>query len=186
MKDNTFFKPTALYKEFMILDLIEKNKNITQREIAKEIGVAVSLVNNYLDEYESKGFIRRKHFSTKTIEYFVTKKGTERRKVLNIGYLNNSLVVFKSASEGIVKFLNQIIEKGFKKILLYGAGDVAEILLQTLNTENDFVIEVIGVIDDDVNKQITNLNGFPILSIDMIKSIEHDGILSKKYSVFST
>ena len=26
MNDNTFFKPTPLYKEFMILDLIEKNK----------------------------------------------------------------------------------------------------------------------------------------------------------------
>jgi predicted transcriptional regulator len=36
----------------MILDLIEKNKDITQREIADNIGIAVSLVNNYLDEYE--------------------------------------------------------------------------------------------------------------------------------------
>ena len=47
MSDNSFFKPTALYKEFMILDLIEKDAHITQRGIAKSIGVAVSLVNNY-------------------------------------------------------------------------------------------------------------------------------------------
>jgi DNA-binding MarR family transcriptional regulator len=54
MRDNSFFKPTALYKEFMILDLIEKNKDITQRQISQEIGIAVSLVNGYLDEYEDK------------------------------------------------------------------------------------------------------------------------------------
>lgn len=35
----------------MILDLIEKNKDITQGEISKSIGVAVSMVNDYLDEY---------------------------------------------------------------------------------------------------------------------------------------
>jgi DNA-binding MarR family transcriptional regulator len=52
MSDNSFFKPTLLYKEFMILDLIEKNANITQREISNAIGVAVSMINSYLDEYE--------------------------------------------------------------------------------------------------------------------------------------
>jgi DNA-binding MarR family transcriptional regulator len=54
MHDNSFFKPTPLYKEFMILDLIEKNKDITQRQISDEIGVAVSQINQYLDEYEDK------------------------------------------------------------------------------------------------------------------------------------
>lgn len=46
MSNNTFFKPTPLYKEFMILDLIEKNKDITQREISLQIGAAVSMVNH--------------------------------------------------------------------------------------------------------------------------------------------
>ena len=50
MSNNTFFKPTALYKEFMILDLIEKNKHITQREMSKQIGAAVSMVNGYIKD----------------------------------------------------------------------------------------------------------------------------------------
>jgi transcriptional regulator with XRE-family HTH domain len=52
MNDNSFFKPTPLYKEFMILDLIEKNKDITQRQMSDHIGVAVSMINQYLDEYK--------------------------------------------------------------------------------------------------------------------------------------
>src|SRR5690554_3616707 len=90
MSDNSFFKPTLLYKEFMILDLIEKDANITQREISKTIGVAVSMVNQYLDSFEKKGLIKKKKHSTKTVEYFVTKRGIERKKVLNISYLNAS------------------------------------------------------------------------------------------------
>ena len=64
MRDNSFFKPTALYKEFMILDLIEKNKDITQRQISQEIGIAVSLVNGYLDEYEEKKLNKQICYST--------------------------------------------------------------------------------------------------------------------------
>lgn len=182
MNSNKFFKPTPLYKEFMILDLIEKNKDITQRKISESIGVAVSMINNYIDIYESEGLVKRKRYSTKTVEYFITKRGIERKKVLNISYLNDSLKVFKSASEDIVEFLKQIIDKGFKKIFLYGAGEVAEILLQTLTVENDIPIEIVGVIDDDVEKQKSSLVGFSILSIDSIDSYIHDGILISSYT----
>jgi DNA-binding MarR family transcriptional regulator len=182
LSNNTFFKPTPLYKEFMILDLIEKNKDITQREISESLGVAVSMINNYIDDYESKGLIKRKRYTTKTVEYFVTKKGVERKKVLNISYLNDSLKVFKSASADIMKFLNQIIAKGFKRIFLYGAGEVAEILLQTLAIENELPIEIVGVIDDDVEKQNSSLVNSSILSIDSIDSHIHDGILISSYS----
>ena len=60
LNSNSFFKPTPLYNEFMILDLIEKDSNITQREISKAINIAVSMVNNYLNEYEEEGLIIRK------------------------------------------------------------------------------------------------------------------------------
>jgi len=166
----------------MILDLIEKNKNITQREMSIAIGSAVSMVNNFLDDYEQKGYIKRKYLSTKTVEYFVTKNGSERKKILNISYLNNSLKVFKSASEDIVRFLNQIIDKGFKRILLYGAGEVAEILLQTLTIERELPIDVLGIIDDDEDKQNTFLVGVPILSIESIRKLDFDGILISSYT----
>ena len=137
----------------MILDLIEKNKNITQREIGESIEVAVSMINNYLDEYEEKGLIKRKYHSTKTVEYFVTKKGVERKKLLNIRYLKDSQIVYQSAKNNIISFLNQIVDKGFKKILLYGAGEVAEILLQPIVLDKNIPIKVLAIIDDDINKQ---------------------------------
>ena len=67
MKKELYFKPTPLYKEYMILDLVEKNTNITQRELSKNIGASVSMINAYLDEYEEKGFIIRKYISDKKL-----------------------------------------------------------------------------------------------------------------------
>ena len=181
MSDNSFFKPTLLYKEFMILDLIEKDANITQREISKTIGVAVSMINSYLDSYEKNGLIRRKKHSTKTVEYFVTKKGMERRKLLNIWYLKSSHEVYLSAKDNIIKFLNQIINRGFKKILLYGAGEVAEIMLQVMNDDNNIPLEVLAVVDDDIKRQNEIIVNLPIISKENINQYDHDGILVSSY-----
>lgn len=44
----------------MILDMIEKNPNITQREMSHAIGIAVSMVNSYLDQFEKSKLINKK------------------------------------------------------------------------------------------------------------------------------
>ena len=182
MSDNQFFKPTVLYKEYMILDMIEKNPNITQREMSKTIGIAVSMINDYLNIYENDKLIKRKKHSTKTVEYFVTKKGIERKKVLNISYLNASLNIYKSAKKNIVEFLTQIINKGYKNILLYGAGEVAEILLQTILIDFQIPINVLAVIDDDKSKQGKTLVSTNIISLDKVNEYQFDGILISSYT----
>ena len=147
----------------MILDMIEKNSKITQREISQQVGISVSIVNDYIDQYENQGLIIRKKHSTKNVEYFVTKKGSERRKLLNIWYLKSSHEVYLSAKDNITQFLNQIIEKGFKKILLYGAGEVAEIMLIVMNDDNKLPLEVVAVIDDNkerIGDKLVNLQIF--------------------------
>ena len=53
-----FYKLTPTYKEFVILDMFEKNKNITQRKISDFIGISVSMVNSYIDNLEKKLFIK--------------------------------------------------------------------------------------------------------------------------------
>ena len=182
MSDNQFFKPTVLYKEYMILDMIEKNPNITQREISKTLGIAVSMVNDHIGQYEKNELIKRKKHSTKTVEYFITRKGSERRKLLNIWYLKSSHSVYLSAKDNITSFLNQIIGKGFKKILLYGAGEVAEIILQVMNNDNTLPLEVLAVVDDNESKHGDFIVNLPIISSKMINEFEHDGILISSYT----
>ena len=181
MSDNQFFKPTVLYKEYMILDMIEKNPNITQREMGKTIGIAVSMINEYLNIYEKDKLIKREKHSTKTVEYFITKKGRERRKLLNIWYLKSSNNIFIQAKDNIISFLNQIIDKGFKKIILYGAGEVAGIMLQVMNDDNQIPLEVVGVIDDNKDRVGDKLVNIPIITLDEIIKYNHDGIMISSY-----
>ena len=182
MVDNAFFNPTNLYKEFMILDLIEKDANITQRVMSKELGVAVSMINAFIDSYEDKGYIRRNYISTKTVEYFITKKGIERKKLLNIWYLKSTHAVYNSAKDNIITFLNQVIEKGYKKLLLYGAGEVAEIMLQTIQNDPSIPIEIVAVIDDEEAKIGNKIINKLIISRNDISTFEHDAVLVASYT----
>lgn len=165
----------------MILDMIEKNPNITQREMGKAIGIAVSMVNDYIDKYEKAKLIKRKKHSTKNVEYFVTKNGSERRKLLNIWYLKSSNDIYIQAKDNIIRFLNQIIDKGFKKILLYGAGEVAEIMLQVMNADDRILLEVVAIIDDNKSRIGDKLVNLPIITINELNKFNHDGIMISSY-----
>lgn len=170
----------------MILDLIEKDPHITQREIASQVGVAVSMINSYLNIYEKDKLIKREKHSTKTVEYFVTKKGSERRKLLNIWYLKSSNNIYIQAKDNIISFLNQIIDKGFKKIILYGAGEVAEIMLQVMNDDNQIPLEVVAVIDDNKDRVGDKLVNLPIITLNELSKYSHDGIMISSYKHHET
>lgn len=182
MNDNLFFKPTPLYKEFLVLDLIEKKPKITQRELSNEIGSSVSMINTYLEEYESKGYLKRIYITNKNLEYHITKKGIERKKVLNMSYLKSSHTIYTYAKENILSFLKQIIYKGFRKIFLYGAGEVAEIMLNVVNEDKNIPLEILGIVDDNISKQEKYIMQIPIVNLNKINNIEHDGLLISSYT----
>lgn len=181
MENSKFFKPTLLYKEFMILDIIEKNPNITQRDMSNELGISVSMVNAYLDTFEANDFIKRVKHSSKDVDYHITKKGIERKKFLNIGYLSSAQSLYNSAKENIEKFLFQIVDKGCRNILLYGAGEVCEILLSTLISNPVIKLKCLAIIDDDLNKLGKKIVGVSIIGRSQVRDFEHDGILISSF-----
>lgn len=181
MNKKLFFKPTLLFKEYIILDMIEKNQNVTQREIASAVSNTVSMVNAYLGTIESMGLLEKERKTSKNVVYHITKKGVERKKLLYIGYLNNAQVLYDRAKENIERFLIQIESKGFKKILLYGAGEVAEILLHSI-VSSKTAIEVLAVIDDNPSRQTSFLVGKKIISLEEVYKYEYEGIFISSYT----
>jgi DNA-binding MarR family transcriptional regulator len=182
MEENLFFKPTLLYKEYLILDLIAKDASITQRMMSEALGVSVSLVNGYLDKLESNRYIKRRHQSTKTVDYTITDIGIERIKVLNIGFIKSSHLVYESARRNVLQFFDEIARQNKRKILLYGAGEVADVLISTLLEARFDKITIIGVVDDSIDKQGLYMHGIPIGSFDSLTSTQFDGLVISSYT----
>lgn len=179
--DQIFFKSTPLYKEYLLLEAVEKNSKITQRELSRILSVAVSMINEYLDKEEKMGYINKLYRSSKDVEYIITDSGKERVKLLNIQYLKSALAIHNRARRDITIFIERIIQNGFKDIILYGAGDVSEIILQTLEFDRNLKLNIVGILDDDVKKHNTYLYDVKVTEPQSLYSIKHDGVLVSSY-----
>lgn len=177
-----FFKPTIEYKQYKILDLIDKNPNITQRKISKEVNISVSMTNVYIDHHEKNGNIIKNYLSSKMIRYELTKAGVEKLRLLSIQFLRASQQVFSGAKTNIHIFLNEITSKGHQNIVLYGAGEVTEIFLQVIKTDFREQLKVVAVIDDDIHKQGTMIVNTKIISLLDLEFLKYDAILVSSYT----
>ena len=186
MENNPFFIPSPLYKEFMLLDVIEKNPSITQRAMSLALNIAVSMVNSYLGEYEDKAFLKRKYKSAKSVEYHLTDSGIKRKKLLNIWYLNASQTIYKSAKNNILSFLQYMAQEGYKTIYLYGAGEMTEIILDVLQKDLIELVEVMGIIDDNPDKQGIRIEGITVMNLETALNDIKDGILISSYTHHQT
>lgn len=179
-----FFKTTPIHKEYIILNYLSKKSKVTQREISNVASISLAMVNYYLFTFEKEGYLQKKTINNKNMVYHITSKGIERIKYLNIEYLESARDVFQDAKKNIKVFLNDIINKGLNNIFLYGAGDVADLILLVINSEPEINLKVVGIIDDNPNKHGDKIFNTTIFEISELKNIHHDAILVASYTYY--
>lgn len=177
-----FFSPTSKLKELLLLQHIENKADTTQQEIARVIDGAPSMVNVYINKLEEKAYLERDYKSAKVVYYNITPEGVKRKNFLSITYFNELLQLYRLAGDNIERFLVKLEDKGYKNIYLYGAGEVAETLLGVIKDRKDKALRVLGLIDDNKEKQKVELLGYKIISIDEIKKEDHDAIVITSYT----
>lgn len=182
IKFSSVFKPTPLYKELQILNLLTSNPQVTQRGIANSVGISLAMVNFYLEKYEKDGVLKISRDSTRAGLYSLTKRGHEKRKLLNMEFLEASLDVYNQAKNECINFIEKIKEDGFKKLIFYGAGEVCELLLYVMNNIREVDLEVLAVIDDDSAKIGTLITDVKVISINDLNKYDYDGILVSSYT----
>lgn len=177
-----FFSPTSELKELLLLQHIEKNPDTTQKEIANVISGAPSMVNVYIDNLEEKNYMVRDYKSAKIVYYNITSEGIKRKNYLAITYFHELLKLYRLAEENIENFLIRLENKGYRNVLVYGAGEVAETILGIIKGRTDKPLKVLALIDDDEERQGKELLGYKIISREEINQHEHDGIVITSYT----
>jgi FlaA1/EpsC-like NDP-sugar epimerase len=165
----------------LLLEHIEKNRSTTQLEISKVIDASLGMVNKYVDQLEEGSLLVREYKSAKVVDYIITAEGIKRKNYLQIRYIKELMDQYIKALDTARTFLSSIEEKEFKRVFLYGAGEVAEIILDIL-VANKFDLDVVGLIDDNELKQGSSVKGIMVYSIDALGSIDHDGVIITSYT----
>lgn len=110
-----------------LLTEIEGNPSFTQRGLASELGIALGLMNQYLKSCVTKGWVRATQISPRRITYFLTPEGFKEKSHMVKDYLARSLTFFRDARTQCEVLFEECQHKGWQKIGLAGAGDLADI-----------------------------------------------------------
>ena len=130
-----------------VLEAIDSKKSIKQRSISKDLDMALGLVNSYLKRCVKKGFIKIQQAPKNRYLYYLTPKGFSEKAKLTAEFLTSSFTFFRKSRDQIEEILDHCNKKNWKRILLFGNSELAEItslysknyevqIIQVYNTSN--------------------------------------------------
>ena len=110
-----------------LLESVERGGEQSQRRLASELGVALGLVNAYLKRCIKKGLVKVRQAPARRYAYYLTPNGFSEKSRLTIEYMSYSFTWFRRAKTDCMAALAVARERGFGRIALLGASDLAEI-----------------------------------------------------------
>jgi DNA-binding MarR family transcriptional regulator len=112
-----------------LLESIGRDGAQTQRHLAKELGVALGLVNAYLKRCVGKGLVKVQQAPARRYAYYLTPKGFAEKSRLTISYLAHSMNFFRMAKADCIALFEEARRRDFTQVALVGRSDLAEICI---------------------------------------------------------
>ena len=112
-----------------VLDAVHENEKVTQRSVARDLGIALGLANAYLKRCVRKGLIKVNQIPPNRYLYYLTPKGFSEKSRLTAEYLSSSMTFFRRARGQCEDILQECVDAGWSRVALLGAGELAEIAI---------------------------------------------------------
>jgi len=112
-----------------LLGAIEERSDLSQRDLASQLGVALGLTNSYLRRCAKKGYIKVKEVPANRYLYYLTPKGFAEKSRLTARFLSTSLTFYRQSAESCSTVYRRCEQRGWRRVGLCGASDLAEIAL---------------------------------------------------------
>ena len=158
-------------RDLTILSAIADNDRLTQRHLARELGVTVSLANLYVRRLALKGFIRVINIRANRLRYLLTPKGIAEKSRLTYSYMCRTFERYREARQSLQAALHPLTEDGHKRIAFYGTGEAAEVAYVCLK---EVGLDLAGVFEREDGEKFL---GLPILRLEELSPNEFDRVV---------
>ncbi len=131
----------SLYKdyEYAIMQEIEANDKVTQRELSRNMGVSLGTVNVLMNKMVREGLIKMTQVSQKQVLYMLTPFGMMAKAKKTVSYLKAHYKAIDMSKQMIKAFLREL-SKQYQQIYVYiqekEIREVIELSFYELNREN--------------------------------------------------
>jgi len=131
MNDNDE-KVLDTYRSFLLLSEISGSEQLSQRELARRLGIALGLVNSYLKNLVAKGFVRVTSFPKNRYAYLLTPTGFAEKSRLAYQHLSYFTGLYTVARQDYLKLFRKLASEGVKGVAFCGIDEVAEVAYLSL------------------------------------------------------
>ena len=153
-----------------LLSAIERDSRVTQRSLSKDLGIALGLANAYLKRCVTKGLVKVRQVPLNRYAYYLTPHGFSEKSRLTAEYLTISFNFFRDARTQCATLLDSAVREKWRRIVLIGAGELAEIAILSAA---EHPVEIVSVVDDRVGH--SRCAGVPIVA-DVAAALRAGGI----------
>ena len=155
-----------------ILEEIGNEEVSSQREIAKKLNISLGLVNSFLKRLARKGYLKITTIPSNRVKYLLTPRGAAEKTRLTYAYIQYSYHFYKDARIKLKRLFSELSEQNVKRIVFYGATDLAEIAFLSLQ---ETPIQLVAIFDTD--KAGTFFLGLNIESPEHLFDFSYDKLL---------
>jgi len=125
-----------------LLDAIDRRSDVSQRHLARHMGVALGLANSYLKRCAKKGLVKVREAPANRYLYYLTPKGFAEKARLTARFLSTSLDFYRQAAESCSQLFVFCKASGWLQVTLCGVSDLAEIAIMRSLESDVKVIEI--------------------------------------------
>jgi DNA-binding MarR family transcriptional regulator len=158
-------------RDLLLLNEVERNGSVTQRSLATKLGVALGLTNLYLKRLARKGYIKITTIPPHRIRYLLTPQGLAEKSRLTYQYMQYSLSHYRDMRARLREVLAQAVERGVKRVVIYGTGEFSEMAYLSLREMN---LTLVGFVDDGQRESFLS---YPVWKPDALSDWEFDAVL---------
>lgn len=151
------------YRSLLVLDEISRNGDLTQREISKNLGIALGLINSYIKNLISKGYITVSGIPAKRYKYYLTPNGFLEKTRLTYEHLRNFTNLYRVARTDFAELFARLKELGISRVAFCGVDEVAEIAYLSLKEAG---LELVCISDIERTEKFFDM---PVVGIEKLR-----------------
>lgn len=110
-----------------ILEKVDNDGAPSQRDLARDLNISLGLVNSFIKRLAKKGYFKMGHLPKNRVRYILTPRGVAEKSRLTYEYIQYSFKFYKIARQRLRDLYAGLETQGVRRIVFYGAGDLAEI-----------------------------------------------------------
>jgi DNA-binding MarR family transcriptional regulator len=155
------------HRHLKLLEAVEHDSAVTQRNLSTQLGIALGLTNIYLKRLVRKGYIKCVNVQSNRIAYLITPRGIAEKVRLTYEFMDYSLHLYGEVRQHLRGVIQHCAVEG-RRVAIFGRGEAAELSYLSLK---EFGLEPLAIFDVEGGREFL---GMPVRPIAEHTSVPYD------------